>query len=225
MKASDDKIGKKVLCSECGSPVMVPETDKVAVEAIPDSGGAASSFARDLLKSSSASSKRSREETLPRRPGADEEGVDWTEIRRQVTFVILPGVGGVVALFMLIYWLSSMMFGGGVEHPPLARVRGVVTLDGEPLADATVMFLPIEVDGERPGREISSSVGSSDADGAYELFYVERVRGAVPGTHKVTITKRNETGRQILPARYNSQTELESKVPGDEPYDFDLTSR
>jgi hypothetical protein len=115
---------------------------------------------------------------------------------------------------------------GSSDHPDLGRVRGTVTLDGEPLADATVAFYPDE------GR---ASVGTTDSDGEYELTYVGDTRGAVLGPHKVRITMLKEdasaedTVRQAtepIPARYNAQTTLSAEVKeGKNTFDFDLKSQ
>lgn len=61
-----------------------------------------------------------------------------------------------------------------------APVSGVVTLDGEPVANATVAFLSKE-----GGRR---AFGTTGADGAYELSTLSPGDGAVPGEHLVTIS-------------------------------------
>lgn len=71
--------------------------------------------------------------------------------------------------------------GNPATYPPLADVRGVVTLDGEPIAAAIVTFKP-EV-----GR---TSSGETDAQGRYTLTYVGSTQGASLGTHQVSIVKR-----------------------------------
>ncbi len=73
--------------------------------------------------------------------------------------------------------------GGG---PRLARVSGVVTLDGKPYPNAVVSFQPIGgKDNENPG---GGSMGVTDASGRFVLKTVERAEGAVVGRHRVRIS-------------------------------------
>jgi len=58
-------------------------------------------------------------------------------------------------------------------------VDGVVTLDGDPVAGATVRFFP------ESGR---ASSGKTDTNGYYELRYTRSEMGAIIGKHKVTIS-------------------------------------
>lgn len=72
-------------------------------------------------------------------------------------------------------------------------VSGKVTLDDQPLAGATVMFVA-----EAPAGAITppaSPVAITGADGTYKLSTMasgsQVVEGAPPGTYKVTITKKS----------------------------------
>ena len=69
----------------------------------------------------------------------------------------------------------------GANRPKTVPVSGSVTLQGVPVAGATVSFQA--TDGSR------SSVGITDAAGRYELTTFVRGDGAVPGDYKVAITK------------------------------------
>ncbi|MEM7812815.1 MAG: hypothetical protein AAF532_15165 [Planctomycetota bacterium] len=77
--------------------------------------------------------------------------------------------------------------GCGKARFDYAPVSGRVTLDGEPVADAIIRFVP-----EKTGDSAivgPSSVAVTDADGRYELR-VSRPgtpRGAVPGRHEVRL--------------------------------------
>lgn len=96
------------------------------------------------------------------------------------------------------------------DLPDLAEVSGTVTLDGKPLAGATVIFQPVE-----GGR---SSQGRTDASGRYELVYLRDIEGAIVGQHEVSITTfSEESPEERVPAKYNRQTELLVEVaPGAE---------
>ena len=113
---------------------------------------------------------------------------------------------------------------GGPEHPEVGRVSGVVTLDGQPLAEATVMFQPAN------GR---ASQAITDSAGKYSLIYLDGVPGAMIGAHTVIIRTEipGEDGqppiaKEKLPKKYHDQTELKAEVArGTNKFDFPLTSQ
>jgi hypothetical protein len=60
-------------------------------------------------------------------------------------------------------------------------VSGVVTYKTQPVADATVTFVPV---GQTP-----AAVAKTDAEGQFTLKTFDEGDGAVPGQYNVTITK------------------------------------
>jgi hypothetical protein len=106
------------------------------------------------------------------------------------------------------------------DRPPLGRVAGTVTLDGQPLAAAVVAFTP-----EGSGR---TALGTTDAAGHYSLAYLRDIAGANVGRHVVRIMTASEEsgGRERLPARYHRQSELVADVQtGDNTIDFQLRAK
>lgn len=69
----------------------------------------------------------------------------------------------------------------GRQYPPTHSVSGFVTVEGQPVAEALVSFLP--VDGQNPAN------GVTDASGRYELTSFTRGDGAMEGSFRVTIVK------------------------------------
>lgn len=116
---------------------------------------------------------------------------------------------------------SLAILGCSPSHqPPLGHVSGIVTLDGEPLANATVRFTPAG-----PGR---TSEGITDTEGRYELRYLRDIRGANIDQHTVRITTASEAngGRELLPPRYHSRSQLDARVvAGTNGLDFALRSQ
>jgi len=124
---------------------------------------------------------------------------------------------------------SILLFAGcGPGGPEIASVSGRVTMDGKPLANATVVFIP---ENGRP------SGASTDADGKYVLNFSQGRRGAIPGKNMVRVmTIRDPTpgedgksipgSKETVPAKYNTATELTFDVaPGKRNVaDFDLKS-
>lgn len=74
------------------------------------------------------------------------------------------------------------MIGGCGDGKDLAPVKGTVTFEGKPVANATVTFSPAE--------EGPLSIGTTTADGTYELTQTgpERLPGAQVGQHKISIS-------------------------------------
>lgn len=104
-------------------------------------------------------------------------------------------------------------------RPPLSAVHGRVTLDGKPLAHASVVF--------HPASGVRESGGTTDENGEYQLKYIGDVMGGAVGSNTVRITKQltPDPSSQIVPARYNTNSTLvKDVIVGDNPIDFDLTS-
>ena len=113
-----------------------------------------------------------------------------------------------------------VLSGCGGDLPKLGTVKGKVTFDGKPLANAGVVFTPID-----GGRQ---SMAMTDQDGNYELVYLRDIPGAKVGQHGVQITAADgESAKQEpIPPRYNAQTTLRESVhPGANKINFTLTSK
>ena len=117
-------------------------------------------------------------------------------------------------------------------------VTGVITYNGEPLADATVKFIPTDATG-------SQSYGKTNEKGEYKLQTLLGAAdaGTTPGEYKVTVDciETVETGNMIeengeekpetvaeslIPAKYNNAetSGLTATVaPGDNTINFDLS--
>jgi len=225
MKAPDDKIGKKVLCPACGSPVSVPDSNTAAVATVSTSGGAAgaSDMASDLLKGGGGKEKGKKPRShFAFDDGSPDEVLGYSafETLKQFMRAAAPILLVLVIVVPLVYWLSSMLLGGGADRPDLGFVTGTVTLDGDPLEGAVIEFRPEA--GSRPGSGKAASSGRTDEEGKYTLSYVRDVEGAVLGEHKIII----RPPRSIrLPIHYNLRTKLVRKVePGNNTIDFELDS-
>ena len=117
-------------------------------------------------------------------------------------------------------------------------VTGVITYNGEPLANATVKFIPTDATG-------SQSYGKTNEKGEYKLQTLLGAAdaGTTPGEYKVTVDciETVETGNMIeengeekpetvaeslIPAKYNNAetSGLTATVaPGDNTINFDLS--
>lgn len=100
-------------------------------------------------------------------------------------------------------------------------VSGEVTLDGVPVAEGNILFLPADTDSGADGARIE--------DGHYACQ-------VTPGSKRVRITadrlipgKTDRTGmpphEQYIPARYNQATTLKADIDKSHDLDFKLTSK
>ena len=97
------------------------------------------------------------------------------------------------------------------REPPHPGVTGMVTLDGQPLANATMSFLP-------DNDQLEPAFARTDQQGKYTLQQTESVAGAPPGKYKVRITTYEPALTDMdppvagvperVPAKYNIKTEL-----------------
>lgn len=95
----------------------------------------------------------------------------------------------------LLLWLCAiLLIVTGCSRGPekMGQVEGVVTLDGKPVSDVEVVFLPDPESGTRGHR----SACYTDKDGHYSLRTDKGIEGAVVGTHHVLI---NDTAFLPLP--------------------------
>jgi hypothetical protein len=97
-----------------------------------------------------------------------------------------------------------------------AKVLGTVTLEGKPLAGATVTFYPDAKDGKK-------ATGKTNDDGSY-ILKTGDADGAAPGKYRVTISlKRGD--KQLIPLKYadKATTPLAAEVTRSEnQYDIKL---
>jgi hypothetical protein len=123
--------------------------------------------------------------------------------------------------------------GGGSELP----VNGIVTMDNEPLAGASVTFFPEDKAGGTGG------TARTGTDGKFVILGPKGQRGLVPGQYKVTVSKASggvtdepviaapaeeELRKEDLPAIYSdrNRTKLSYTVTGDgQPIEIKLDSK
>ena len=118
--------------------------------------------------------------------------------------------------------LKTRFEGYASAHAGTVSVGVSVTLDGSPLADATVQFVPEAF----MAGVIQESTGKTGANGAVGSFTSggKQFAGLQPGLYRVKVTREGKP----LPARYNTQTTLGAEVfggRGSRPITFALVSQ
>jgi len=96
------------------------------------------------------------------------------------------------------------------DQPPIAPVTGNVKLAGKPLAGAMVQFHPSY---GRPSGAIT------DAEGAYDLTYKPRVKGAVVGEGTIIVSV---AGPEAFTSIEKDSREVTVTQDGPNVFDFDI---
>jgi len=98
-----------------------------------------------------------------------------------------------------------------------AEVRGTVLVDGKPLQNAFVTFVP-------EGPDAVRGVGSTNAEGRYRVIRPGSKVGAMIGKNRVSVTG-GDAGR-TLPPQYNTESTLTYEVKsGANVFDIDIKTK
>lgn len=131
--------------------------------------------------------------------------------------------------FLVLNVVLAGCEGDGYAELGLVDVTGKVTLDGQPLANANVVF-------ESADKRTASGV--TDNSGHYKLMYDSETPGVTPGPKTVRITVADvgvegggvvegaaPAAKERIPAKYNRQSELKAEVSAsNRTFDFELKS-
>ncbi|WP_339734654.1 hypothetical protein [uncultured Gimesia sp.] len=141
-----------------------------------------------------------------------------------------------LSLLFVAGLLSTGCGGGPADTPPLARVKGTVTLDGKPLTSGSVQFTP----DKNRGTTGRMALGNINEDGTFELMTIRAGDGAQVGYHLVAIEcyesaafdpnqPVNQTPKSLIPKRYTdpktSKLTAEVKSGEDNSFAFDLKTK
>ena len=131
-----------------------------------------------------------------------------------------------VSLF--IGMLAVALLIAGCKDNGLEKVTGTVTLDDQPLADASVEFLPVDPMG-------STASGRTDDSGDFVMEFSRSEVGVAAGEYTVSISTfdiadpQNDIAAkpEQVPAIYNKKTELTATVVDGEKnhFEFDLKGK
>ncbi|MCA8997265.1 MAG: hypothetical protein KDA80_09765 [Planctomycetaceae bacterium] len=144
-------------------------------------GGGASANARDLLTKNAAEGAPIRSAGLPedaQKPKFDFQGFGQFLISKA------PHILGVLFAVFGLYFMMSYMLSDPLPLPELGDVAGTVTIDGKPFPNVRVNLSPVDPKGtSTTGKDIKlrDSVGVTDENGYFRVFYMEGVEGAAVG--------------------------------------------
>lgn len=94
--------------------------------------------------------------------------------------------------------------GGSGSKLDSIPVKGKVTLDGQPVKNARVRFIPDSADKGR------SAIGDTDANGAFKLSTVRAADGIIPGAYKVDVSSLETVTTE---SKDKGQLEAASEIP------------
>ena len=151
--------------------------------------------------------------------------------------------------FLLAPTLALAAIGCSHSRDDLPRepVAGTVTMDGKPLAEGTIQFYPT-------GDPSKTALVGENAEIKEGNFSLPREDGLVPGTYKVSIShaelkeakskvkgkvktppptnlsipsRAKALGPELIPAKYNSKSELKAEIPrgGTKDLKYELQSK
>lgn len=119
-----------------------------------------------------------------------------------------------VAMFC-VTWITGC---SGESHMTTEPVQGIVTLDGQPVADATVMFVPVT-----QGQGLSAT-GQTDAQGVYRLTAANSQdttakagAGTLPGEYFVGVLKSVSETPMSEEEAFEKGVKYEPLPPGQTP--------
>ena len=129
----------------------------------------------------------------------------------------------IVRSLHIIGMVSLLAVAGCGGNSDLASVTGTVTLDGEPLEGAAVVFAPTSAG--------ATAYGRTDAQGRYEMMFSDDEKGAWLGENIVRISTEDvgsgdsPARPEVVPAIYNQRSTLRANVEKKaNTFDFALES-
>jgi hypothetical protein len=128
---------------------------------------------------------------------------------------------------VLVGWLLALACAGGCSRAGKATVRGEVTLDGQPLKEGVIRFVP--ADGQSPTADAAIVAGRFTATVPLGEKRVEISAPKVVGKRKMIDTPESpwvDEVAELLPPHYNVRSELTMTVQrGTQEKRFELKSQ
>lgn len=140
-------------------------------------------------------------------------------------------------IFIPLLSMVAVQMAGCEQRPQMGQVEGTVKLNGQPLAEVEIQFLPDPSLGTRGPR----SKGRTDENGHFRLICDDLREGAIVGTHRVFVrdmkpydamnhlakpkAQRPPMAKDRIPKRFSDQstTPLRKTVePGRQTIDIEI---
>lgn len=180
-----------------------------------------------LAKQMMQAMKESNTQAAAKREDENDQSFDYAGMFREIGLKAGGGLALILTVAFGLYTFSNYVMGGNLKLPKLARVSGIVTLDGTPLAGANVYFAPQEavIVGSKRDRA-RTSIGVTDAKGQYQMQYIGGVDGVAVGKCRVWINLPIPSTEQAIPAEFGEASMLiKEVVAGSQVIPFDMKSK
>lgn len=96
------------------------------------------------------------------------------------------------------------------DGPELADVSGTVTVDGKPVPNAVLTFIPTGG---------TTSYGKTNVQGKYKMMFTDTKSGAMVGTHKVEIDVKRFSKEEVAEMKASGMEASADFVPIPKKYD------
>lgn len=178
--------------------------------------------ARDLLAKSMEESRVRASEMPEEEPRFS---FDFAGFIREIGVKGLGSVLGLIVAVFGVWWVMNSMIGPQVRLPPLGYVSGTVTLGGKPAVGVKVYFSPLDrsIEGAKEKKEHArDSVGVTDAEGHFDMYYTAEIEGVKVGACRVSIESSDPA--QVIPRSYGMGSEHKVDVTSgsNTPQKFEL---
>ena len=206
------------------SPVKVPVPKALVARPTPEKVDLASAAKMMKKAIKDAQSDAVRQRQLDSKPG-----FDFGLIFREIGFRGLIILSCLVVGVLISITLGNYVFSSTLKTPPLAKVRGTITLDGQPISNATIYFAPkdLSVPGTRRDRA-RTAIGVSDEKGSFKMMYspADKIEGVAKGKSRVWVTHFGPKGDDT-PVSWTEAGFREIDIPTDKssvPLDIKMES-
>lgn len=198
--------------------------------------GSAAGIAGELLRKIESSDRKSKgsgaANKKKRKIFGDVEGdLTTSETSAKESFImmmqgfVLPLIG-LSALVFGAWYASDYMMGTRLKLPPLGKVSGTITINGQPVRNARIEFHPVAAAKVTGGENLATSMAISDGNGKFVLYYGAGIPGAVIGQHIIMISAQDEFGHELVPANWNSASQQSFDVKaGSNKVTLDIETR
>ena len=178
--------------------------------------------ARDLLAKSMEESRVRASEMPEEQPRFS---FDFAGLFREIGVKGLGSVAAVIVAVFGIWWVMNNMIGTRIRLPPLGYVSGTVTMGGKPAVGVKVYFCPLDrsIEGAKEKKEHArDSVGVTDAEGHFDMYYTAEAEGVKVGACRVTIESSDPA--VVIPRSYGMASEHKVDVTSgsNPPQKFEL---
>lgn len=148
-------------------------------------------------------------------------GIDFVEMIQEFGLKGLALLLGIVVLAPALYYASDYAM-GKARRPALGQVTGTLTMDGMPVPKARIYFYPM-VDTSKQKEMKRTSIGMTDEQGKFQMFYEEKIGGVAVG--KCRVWMELPYPLKVPPDYTLASTTTIDVVKGKQTIDFPLKSQ